>query len=307
MSNPLLGKFTAPHPVQNPVQSLTQNPMQNLAAPLGAVTSATTSMAELTNRVAKMPGIDDWAASPSKKRPRPLVLVHGTFGNAYDYWTLTAPMLVAAGYLVYRLDYGQLPPIPVLHGLASVKDSAKELAVFVDRVLEATGADKVDIVGHSQGGMMPRYYLKFLGGAKKVRQFIALSPSNHGTTAMGMTTLARQIPGAMALVEQCRIPACIDQIAGSELLRELNAGQETEPEVQYTVIATKYDEVVTPYTSAWLKKAPNVANILLQELYPTDISDHGLIASDPLAIREVIRALDAIGADGKAVTTAAAG
>ena len=49
-------------------------------------------------------------------------------------------------------------------------------------MLGATGAAKVDIIGHSQGGMMPRYYVKNLGGAAKVDDLIGLSPSNHGTT-----------------------------------------------------------------------------------------------------------------------------
>lgn len=270
---------------------------------IGAVTPAAAGLAEIASRVAKLPGIDDWSASPSKKHPRPVVLVHGTFGNADNYWVSTAPILVAAGYLVYRLDYGRLANVPVFHGLGPIKESAKELSAFVDRVLESTGADKVDILGHSQGGMMPRYYLRFLGGAKKVCQHIALSPCNRGTTGVGMISLARQFPGAIELMEQLHTPACADQMEGSKLIKELNDGRETEPEVQYTVIATKYDTVVTPYTSAFLKEGANVRNILLQDLYPTDMSDHGLIFSDPLAIREVIKILDSVGADGKPVQT----
>ena len=38
------------------------------------------------------------------------------------------------------------------------------------------------MVGHSQGGMMPRYYIKFLGGADKVDDLVGLAPSNHGTS-----------------------------------------------------------------------------------------------------------------------------
>ena len=49
-------------------------------------------------------------------------------------------------------------------------------------MLAATGAAKVSMVGHSQGGMMPRYYIKFLGGASKVDDLVGLSPSNHGTS-----------------------------------------------------------------------------------------------------------------------------
>ncbi len=66
----------------------------------------------------------------------------------------------------------------------------------MQKVLAATGAKQVDIVGHSQGGMMPRYYLRFLGGAAKVETLVGLAPSNHGTTVNGLFTLGR--PGARA-------------------------------------------------------------------------------------------------------------
>ena len=52
-------------------------------------------------------------------------------------------------------------------------------------MLAATGAGKVDLVGHSQGGMMPRYYLKYLGGAAKIDKLVALSP--RATTARPST------------------------------------------------------------------------------------------------------------------------
>jgi triacylglycerol esterase/lipase EstA (alpha/beta hydrolase family) len=44
-----------------------------------------------------------------------------------------------------------------------MEESAKQLAAFVDTVREATGADKVDIVGHSEGSLMPDYYVKSSG------------------------------------------------------------------------------------------------------------------------------------------------
>ena len=56
-------------------------------------------------------------------------------------------------------------------------------------MLAETGASKVDLVGHSEGGMMPRYYVNFLGGAGKVNDFVAFAPSNYGTTLDGLTTL----------------------------------------------------------------------------------------------------------------------
>lgn len=64
------------------------------------------------------------------------------------------------------------------------------------------------------------------------------------------------------------------------------------PGVRYTVIATRYDEVVTPYRSQYLT-GPNVRNVLLQDLCPVDLSEHLAIALvDRIAFHEVANALD---------------
>lgn len=83
------------------------------------------------------------------------------------------PRFAAAGYCTYALTYGQLPGIPLFAGLDKMENSAPQLASFIDQVLASTNATQVDLVGHSQGSLMPRYYLKFLGGASKVRMYSA--------------------------------------------------------------------------------------------------------------------------------------
>jgi triacylglycerol esterase/lipase EstA (alpha/beta hydrolase family) len=93
-------------------------------------------------------GTNDWNCKRSAARPLPVVLVHGTFGDAVFNWPYIAPALVRGGYCVYALDYGN-------RGTGPIEQSADRLRVFVDKVLAATGAPKVDLVGHSQGGMMP--------------------------------------------------------------------------------------------------------------------------------------------------------
>jgi triacylglycerol esterase/lipase EstA (alpha/beta hydrolase family) len=148
----------------------------------------------------------------------------------------------------------------------------------------------VDIVGHSQGGMMPRYYLRFLGGAAKVHTLVGLSPSNHGTTADGIVTLADKLPdGNASLVAGCE--SCAEQESGSSFLTELNAGGDTVSGVSYTVIETSYDEVVTPYRSAFLT-GPDVTNIRLQDQCSLDFSDHLTTPYDPIALHDVLNALD---------------
>ncbi|MGA4953545.1 alpha/beta fold hydrolase [Streptomyces lydicamycinicus] len=236
-------------------------------------------------------GWNNYSCKPSAAHPRPVVLVHGTLGNSIDNWLGLAPYLVARGYCVFSLDYGQLPGVPFFHGLGPVEASARQLAAYVDRVLAATGTEKVDLVGHSQGGMMSRVYLKFHGGADKVNTLVGLAPDNHGTDLNGLTRLLDHFPGAKDYIGKLT-PGLADQIAGSDVLNRLNEGGDTLPGVHYTVIATKYDEVVTPYRSAFLN-GPDVRNVVVQDLCGLDLSEHvaiGLV--DRVAFHETANALD---------------
>jgi triacylglycerol esterase/lipase EstA (alpha/beta hydrolase family) len=237
-----------------------------------------------------VPGANDWSCDPSAAHPRPVVLVHGTFANGSVNWLADAPVLAARGYCVFALTYGAQPGVPVLRAIGPVADSAAQLSTFVDGVLAATGASQVDIVGHSQGGMMPRYYLKFLGGAAKVHTLVGLAPSNHGTTLDGLALLAQRFPGATDLLN-AGCPACVDQIVGSQLLAGLNADGDTLPGVNYTVIASRYDEVVTPYATQFLSGS-GVHNVTLQNLCAADVSEHVAMAADPIVLHEIENALD---------------
>ncbi|MFG2488224.1 esterase/lipase family protein [Streptomyces virginiae] len=270
-------------------------PWRRLLRPLAVLTLTAAALVAPTGaaQAASAPssGWNNWSCKPSAAHPRPVVLVHGTFGNSWDNWLGFAPYLVNRGYCVYSLDYGQLPGVPLFNGLGPIDKSAEQLDVFVDKVLAATGASKTDIVGHSQGGMMPRYYLKFLGGASKVNALVGLAPDNHGTTLLGFTKLLPYFPGAEDLISTAT-PGLADQIAGSAFQQKLNAGGDTVPGVKYTVIATKYDEVVTPYRSAFLD-GPNVRNVVLQDLCLLDLSEHVTIGlTDRIAWHEAVNALD---------------
>ncbi|MFF4546128.1 esterase/lipase family protein [Streptomyces sp. NPDC001435] len=257
-----------------------------LAATVAAVPAATAHAS-----TAPTSGWNDYSCKPSASHPRPVVLVHGTLGNSIDNWLSLAPYLKDRGYCVFSLDYGQLSGVPLFYGLGPIDESAQQLSDYVDKVLSATGAAKADLVGHSQGGMMPRYYLKFLGGAAKVNALVGLAPDNHGTNLNGLTNLLPYFPGAEDLIK-ATTPGLADQIAGSDFLTRLNAGGDTVPGVHYTVIATKYDEVATPWRSQYLSGS-DVNNVLLQDLCPLDLSEHVAIGLfDRIAFHEVANALD---------------
>ncbi|MYS20532.1 Lipase (class 2) [Streptomyces sp. DvalAA-14] len=256
-----------------------------------AATAAATAAGASSAAPAPTSGWNDFSCRPSAQHPRPVVLVHGTFANGTDNWLVLAPYLVARGYCVFSFDYGMLPGETLIGGLGPIADSAQQLSDFTDRVLAATHAAKVDIVGHSQGGMMPRYYLKFLGGAAKVNALVALAPDNHGTTLDGLTAILPYFPGAAAFL-RADLPGLADQLAGSDFQQQLNAGGDTVPGVHYTVISTIYDEVVTPYTTQALS-GPGVHNVVLQNLCPVDTSEHVAIGlTDRIAFHEAANALD---------------
>ncbi|WP_226486395.1 esterase/lipase family protein [Streptomyces parvulus] len=260
-------------------------------AATAATAAATAATATAAADARPAAGWNDYTCKPSAAHPRPVVLVHGTFGNSVDNWLGLAPYLKNRGYCVFSLDYGQLPGVPFFHGLGPVEKSAEQLDAYVDRVLAATGAAEADLVGHSQGGMMPRYYLKFLGGAAEVNALVGIAPSNHGTTLAGLTNLLPYFPGVEDLLNE-HTPALADQVVGSDVLTKLNAGGDTVPGVRYTVLATKYDQVVTPYRSQYLS-GPGVRNVLLQDLCPLDLSEHLAIGLfDRIAFHEVANALD---------------
>ncbi|KKD09457.1 esterase/lipase family protein [Streptomyces sp. WM6386] len=270
-------------------------PWKRLLRPLtallltAAVAIAPAATAHATDAPSR--GWNDFSCKPSAAHPHPVVLVHGTFANSVDNWLGLAPYLKTRGYCVYSFDYGQLPGVPVFYGLGPIDKSAEQLSTFVDKVLGSTGATETDLVGHSQGGMMPRYYLKFLGGAAKVDALVGIAPSNHGTTLSGFTHLLDYFPGAGDLLSQ-NTPALADQVAGSPFLTKLNEGGDTVPGVKYTVLATKYDEVVTPYRSQFLSGS-GVNNVVIQDLCPLDLSEHAAIGLlDLIAFHEVTNALD---------------
>lgn len=260
------------------------------AAPLPVIYNGIYGYAH-ANPTASPPGANNWSCRPTAAHPRPVILVHGTFEDMADNWQALSPLLSDNGYCVYALNYGSHDGSGAIgvDATGPIESSAQQLGSFVTRVLAATGASQVDLVGHSQGGMMPRYYMKFDGGGAKVHTLVGLAPSDHGTTLDGVFTLAGYFPGANAALTVC--PACAEQEAGSAFMTKLNSGGDTLPGVDYTVIESSNDEVVTPYQSAFLN-GPGVTNITLQNQCSLDQGEHLSMPYDHVADDDVLTALD---------------
>jgi triacylglycerol lipase len=245
------------------------------------------------------PGANDFTCVPTAAHPRPVVLVHGLSANMAENWSYMSPRLKAAGYCVFALTYGVDPRTAGWPyrpgGTLPMESSAEELKALVDRVRGATGAAEVDLVGHSEGTVMPRWYLERLDGAAVVRHFVALTPLWRGTETGGAAILrdlgagsglSSTITGAVA--DLCA--ACIQLLRGSDFMNDLNADGEAIPGVEHTNIVTRYDELVVPYTSGLMRDGGT--NIVLQKVCPLNFSEHLLVVFDR-AVEQMIRnALD---------------
>jgi triacylglycerol esterase/lipase EstA (alpha/beta hydrolase family) len=244
------------------------------------------------------PGANNFACKPSAAHPNPVVLVHGLSATMAENWGYLSPILARHGYCVFALTYGLDPrsPIPLFGGTIPIEQSAPELGAFVDQVLAATGAQKVDLVGHSEGTFMPEYWLKFLGGAAKVDKYVAMTPLYAGTNLLDAAALC-QAGGAYCTDFESFFSnfcgSCSEFLAGSNMVKLLGSGPggAAVPGVTYTTIPSKNDELVVPYTSGILH-APNVTNEVLQDVCPNDLSEHGAEAFDPVVAQIVLNALD---------------
>ena len=256
----------------------------------------------------------DVPCRPSAARPEPVVLVHGLGADQNDNWQTLSPFLADQGFCVFSFTYGNNAAAPApfdrFGGLGDMKASANRLAAFVRQVLIRTGASRVDLVGHSEGGTMPDYYLKFLGGHRYVDHFVAIAGVLHGTTFWGTSQLyAEGEPYGMSQAFAAQLgpfcTACFEFFPDSAFIRSLDDphAKGAAPScrrdgaavdgVRYTSVATEDDELVRPATSDFLAAGcPGTRDILLQAQCPTDQADHVAVAADPVVATDVLNALD---------------
>jgi triacylglycerol esterase/lipase EstA (alpha/beta hydrolase family) len=213
----------------------------------------------------------------------PVLLVPGTAENptAEFSWNWE-PALQALGIPYCTVALPQ-------SGTGDIQDAA-EYVVNAIRTMHAQAGERIGVVGHSQGGMLPRWVFRFWPDTRPmVDDLVGLAPSNHGTLTA--------IPVCVAVC-----PASFrQQTAGSEFTKALNSYQETFLGISYTVVYTHTDEVVTPNldetgSSSLHGGGGEISNVAVQQLCPLDVNEHlGLGTYDPLAWALAIDALEHAG------------
>lgn len=211
--------------------------------------------------------------------PRPVLLVPGT--------TLTPQVNFSWNYERVFTAAGRpwcaitLPN----HGMSDAQ-IAGEYVVYAIRTMFAAARRQISIVGFSQGGMVPRWALKWWPDTRAmVDDLVGIDPSNHGT-----------VDAQVICLLTCA-PSFWQQRAGSQFLRALNTGGETYAGISYTQAYSIEDEVVVPNFGAAASSALHtgsgaITNIAVQSLCPLHIAEHLLMGTvDPVAYAVVLDAL----------------
>lgn len=203
-------------------------------------------------------------------QPGPVLLVPGYGGSTGSLQGLAA-RLTAAGRDATVVS---LPG----DGTGDLAAAADALGEAAERAIDRTGAGSVDVIGYSAGGVVARLWVAD-GGAEIARRVVTLGSPHHGTTVADLA-------GSVA-PDSCP-EACRQLATGSDLLRRLNAGDETPAGPTWVSIWTAQDETVTPPDSASLAGAVNVP---VQSVCADAEVRHGDLPRSPLVQAMVLAEL----------------
>ena len=239
-------------------------------------------------------GYNEAGCVPAPEHPNPVVLLHGLGAPPGGNFPVIGPQLAAAGFCAYALDYGAAPPFHFPGGFAPIEDSAAEIRAFITELRTTTGAAEVDIVGHSEGGFNALYVPKRFGLGAEVGRVVALAPPTHGTDASGFFAWGRALglpPLIRPLTDLFGCRACDDLAISEAAVHRLNDGPIAVPGIEYTVIASRYDVIVTPIETTFVDE-PGVTNLVVQDVCPSDPVGHGGLAFDSGVVHMIRNALD---------------
>jgi pimeloyl-ACP methyl ester carboxylesterase len=195
---------------------------------------------------------------PAAPATRPVLLVHGVLVND-GVWIAFRRHLRRQGIgPIYTINYG--PP------LADIELFAEQLDAKIARIVGATGAERVVLIGHSMGGLVARAYLRRFGAAR-IARLITLGTPHHGSV------LAYMFPGRS--LAQLR--------PGNAWLAELNSNEGGPAPIPITSIWSRHDSMVAPQASSVLECAENVPLLGIA---------HNALLADGEVRRWVLRAIE---------------
>ena len=217
-------------------------------------------------------GVSQQVAAVPQDQPGPVLLVPGYGGRLASLDPLTAALTAAGRTVVVVERLGD--------GTGDLRAEAEHLDEVAQRALADSGAPSVDVIGYSAGGVVARLWVRDHGGAARARRVLTLGSPHHGTS---QAALGSEFAGGCPT-------ACEQLIPGSDLLRRLNAGDETPDGPVWATVRSRFDRVVTPVDSAALDGA---LNVLVQDICPGSTAEHGALPGEPVSLATVTSVLGA--------------
>lgn len=264
--------------------------MPSLRSLLAATLAATTTTAAAF-------GINDFSCK-STTHPNPVILLHGLGATFYEDINVLQYWLQAHDYCTYSRTYGAYDGFPFIGGIKPVAESSDEIASYIQEVKEKTGADKIDLVGHSEGAIQTLYTPKFHPEVvPDLDRLVAIAPPTRGTNFAGLYQLLLDLGNNTSetvdeVLRTVGCQACPELTTNGEVVKKLNDGKPIAQEgTHLTVIASKHDELVTPVDVAFVHEE-GVNNVWVQDHCEADLVGHFGEAYDTNVWNIVKNALD---------------
>ncbi|CEJ86944.1 hypothetical protein VHEMI04255 [[Torrubiella] hemipterigena] len=214
----------------------------------------------------------------SDKHPNPVVMLHGLMSSALVGLNKLEKWLQDQDFCTFSLTYGISSLDPTIGGITPVAESAVEIEDFIKDVKRRTGASKIDLIGHSEGGFQALYVAKFGKIAQDLDKIVAIAPPTHGVHPVsiseyvdGLKALNELLAGLSYTAAGCG--ACFDLTEGGGGVTRLTDGKIVQPGNKVTIIASRTDEVLFPPETAFVHES-GVTNIWVQDVCPKDTTQH---------------------------------
>ncbi|MFD5253558.1 esterase/lipase family protein [Streptomyces bobili] len=146
-------------------------------------------------------GDGDPARLPTQAPP-PVVLLHGFIDNRSVFVLLRRSLGQHGRHRVESLNYSPLT--------CDIRIAAELLGRHIEEICQRTGSSQVDVVGHSLGGLIARYYVQRLGGDTRVRTLVMLGTPHSGTQVAPLANahpIVRQMRPGSEVIEELSRPA----------------------------------------------------------------------------------------------------
>ncbi|MFE9023108.1 esterase/lipase family protein [Streptomyces sp. NPDC007808] len=203
---------------------------------------------------------------PAEARP-PVVLLHGFIDNRSVFVLLRRSLAQHGRHQVESLNYSPLT--------CDIRAAAELLGRHIEEICERTGSRQVDMVGHSLGGLIARYYVQCLGGDLRVRTLVTLGTPHSGTRVVPLAN-------AHPIVRQMR--------PGSPILEEL-AGPAPGCRTRFVSFWSDLDHLMVPLETACIDHP----DLLAQNIRVSGIG-HLALPVHPAVATGIRQALDTAGA-----------